>query len=54
MPYGMLGVTVVLMLVPLAMSASMVASILCLMQGVMVAEIPGDFDLTATSVFPRH
>ena len=54
MPYGILGVTVVVMLVPLAMLGVMAASILCLMQGEMVAGIPGGFDLTATSVFPRH
>ena len=54
MSYGMLGVTVVAMLVPFAMLAVMVASILCAMQGAMVAETPGGFDLNATSVSPRR
>ena len=54
MLHRILGVTVVVMPVPLAMLDVMAALILYLMQGEMVAETPGGFDSTATSVFPRH
>ncbi len=54
MPYRILGVTAVVMPVPLAMLDVMAALILYLMQGETVAGTPGGFDLTATSVFPRH
>ena len=54
MLYRILGVTVVVMSVPLAMLGVMAALILYLMQGEMDAGTPGGFDSTATSVFPRH
>ena len=54
MLHRILGVTAVVMPVPLAMLDVMAALILYLMQGEMVAGTPGGFDSTATSVFPRH
>ena len=54
MLYRILDVMVAGMSVPIAMLGVMVALIPYLMQGEMDVGIPGGFDSTATSVFPRH